>query len=97
MERAQHPRDVPERRAFDPAFAQRPCRLSLEIDNDEIPTRVEDLPEVIISVRANPRRIDFPLENRTIPSANIAFQVEDLLRSEERRVGKEWRSRWSLS
>src|SRR5207253_2152773 len=49
-ERAQHPGHIAQRRMLLAALGQRPRRLALEIDDQEIVVRNEHLPEVIVAV-----------------------------------------------
>src|SRR5439155_3032403 len=55
-ERAQHPRDVAQRRVLAPALGERPRRLALEVDDQEIIVGDEHLAEVVIAVVARLQR-----------------------------------------
>src|SRR2546427_13170725 len=46
MERSQHAGDIADRRLLDSPLGERPGRLSLEVDNQVIFSRGEDLPEM---------------------------------------------------
>ena len=53
VERADHPRDVSQRRALEAALAQRPGGLALEIDDHEIAAGMQHLPRVEVAVHAD--------------------------------------------
>src|SRR6266571_4058507 len=53
MERSQHAGDIADRRLLDSPLRERPGGLSLEVDNQVIFSRVEDLPEMKVAM--NPR------------------------------------------
>src|SRR5438093_12657555 len=50
MERSQHAGDIADRRLLDSPLRERPGRLSLEVDNQVIFSRVEDLPEMKVAM-----------------------------------------------
>src|SRR5665647_3105730 len=53
LEGAQHPGHVPQGRPLQPPLAQRASRLPLEVDDHEVVTGGEQLPEVIVPVAAD--------------------------------------------
>ena len=54
-ERAEHSRDVAQRRALRATLLQLPRRLAFEVENDHVPFGHEDLAEVIVPVTADAR------------------------------------------
>ena len=58
VERAEHPGDVPEGRTLDPPLAERPRGFALEVDDDEVAPRPEDLAEVVVAVDPDPLPAD---------------------------------------
>ena len=55
MQRTHHPGNIVKRRAFYSPFTHYLRRLTGKIDDHEILSREQDLPEVIIAVDADPR------------------------------------------
>ena len=68
MERAQHAGDVAQRRALEPPLAERPRRLALEVDDDEVAAGVEHLAEMVVAVDADARGAPM----RSLTSAAVA-------------------------
>src|SRR4051812_9654851 len=80
MEGAQHPGDVPQRAALDAALAQWPRRLAFEVDDDEVVAGVQDLPEVIVAVRADAQACNAAVENAPDPLLDVFFARQQFLR-----------------
>ena len=58
VERAKHACHIAQRAAFDPPLPDRPARIALEIDNHEIPARIQHLAEMEVPVVPDPRHVD---------------------------------------
>ena len=50
MERAEHAGHIANGRSLDPPLGQRPGRFSLEIDDDVILARVQNLPQMEVAM-----------------------------------------------
>src|SRR5207247_6043831 len=63
VERAEHAGHVAQRAALDAALAERPRRLALEVDDDEVVAGAQDLAQVIVAVRADAQAGDAAVEH----------------------------------
>ena len=88
MERAQHPGHVAERRAFDTAFAHRPRRLTLEIDDHEVLAGKEHLTEVIVAVDPCARAAQLAVQDRPEAPEDLALVPQDALGHRPRALGQ---------
>jgi molybdopterin synthase catalytic subunit len=79
VERAQHPGDIAEGRTLLAALTDRPGRLALEVDNDEVAAGIEHLTEVVITVIANPLGLEPGVDDVAEPLVDRALQLDDLL------------------
>ena len=88
MERPQHPGDVVDRGAFELTHAQRPGRLSFEVDDDEVLPRVQDLPQVIVAVNTDAEAGDLAIAQQPEAPVESFLEIEDSLGLSLRTVGK---------
>src|SRR6185503_20458288 len=54
-ERSDHPGNIAEGRTLRPSLVQRTCGLAFEIENHDVPLGHQNLTEVIVAVRPDPR------------------------------------------
>ena len=80
VERADHPRDVSQRRALEAALAQRPRGLALEIDDHEVAAGVQHLARVEVAVDADALAAEAVAQERPQASVHGAMTREDHLR-----------------
>ena len=78
MERPQHACNVPDRCLLDSPLRQRPGRLSFEIDDHVVFSRVEDLAEMEIAMNAGPLRRDFSREHRPEAAQHFRLKIQHL-------------------
>ena len=80
VEGSQQSSDVPKGGAFEPSDAEGPGRLALEVDDDEILARVEDLPEMVIPMATEVDRCDLPIAKQPEPISHLSLELQDLSR-----------------
>src|SRR5438034_10106926 len=79
VKRANHPGDVAQRRALEPAHREWTADLALEVEDHEVASRVENLGEMIIAVAANDHRLYLARFQRLKGLAHVGFEIGNLL------------------
>src|SRR6266705_4071107 len=80
VKRAQHAGDVFQCGPLEPPLAQRAGRLSFEIDDEEIFSRIEELAEMIVAMAPDTHGCYLAAQKRTVTLEDFRFQTGDLLR-----------------
>src|SRR6266404_384916 len=80
VEGSQHSRDIPKGGALEPPDAEGPGRLALEVDDDQVLARVEDLPETVIPMATEVNRGDLPIAKQPEPVLRLSLELQDLSR-----------------
>src|SRR5438105_15106691 len=76
VERAQHSCNVLQRRALLTPIFEGTSRLSLEIDDDEIASREENLAEMIVAMDAGEHRREIDFAKKLKALAGLLFKFE---------------------
>ena len=87
VERAEHARDVAQRRALEPALADRARGLALEVDDHEVLARPEHLAEVEVAVDAHAHVDELRVEQRLEALEHLGLALEQRAPARVARAG----------
>ena len=80
LKRTHHAGNVAQHGAFQFAFAQRSRRFAFKVENDEIFSGIEQLPEMIVAVNTDFRGIGAAIEQPFFAREYFLFRIEHFLR-----------------